>query len=593
MDAASQIRQSTWFSQLQAEQLQALAAMAQRQRLHSGQRLYAPGDAPDFLYLLLHGRLRVAAEHSMLSYVGRLEPLGELELLADEPRRAEVRAVRDSELLAFPRAPLLALLAAQAPTLLALTRLTLHRLRQAQRQQRAGLTEGGGCFALLPARPGVPVLPLAEALLQRFGGWPQARLITARHIEAALGEDLAQSALSDSEAGLRLSSWLQLMESRHRYLIYAAEHSDDAWALRCLRQADRVLILAEADAPPATPAVLHGLPEPLLAPVELVLLRPEGDASPQTREWCAQAQARAHYFLHPWSPRELDALARQVRGRGLGLVLGGGGARGFAHIGLIRALEQLQIPVHIAGGTSMGAFIAALLALGYDSVEMEHICRETFVNNNFLNDYTMPRVSLILGRRFLARLQEIFGEARIEDLRMSYYCISTSLTTGATVIHDHGPIAAWVGTSMAVPGVAPPIAYKGELLCDGGVVDNLPTDVMQALERGSIIASSVASARDIYAPGPALEFPDPFALFQKEHKRARPSFREILLRTATLTADTVIQREAAERADAYISMPVSDVGLFSWKSLDLLIARGYEHALAQLAPLREQLVGRE
>ena len=133
------------------------------------------------------------------------------------------------------------------------------------------------------------------------------------------------------------------------------------------------------------------------------------------------------------------------------------------------------------------------MASGFDSVEMTHIARETFVRNNYLNDYALPRVSLIRGRKFAARLLEIFGERQIEDLRRTYFCVSANLTTGATVVHDRGPLAVWVGTSMAVPGVAPPIAYEGDLLCDGGVVDNLPTDVMQSLERGSIVASNVST----------------------------------------------------------------------------------------------------
>lgn len=591
MDTEALIREAALFADLDAAQMRGLAALAHPLNLHSGQLLYAEDSPSDALYLLVSGRLRVTVRGEVQGYIRRLEPVGEAGVLAGEPRAAEVRAIRDSFLLRFASAPLLELLASRAPALLALTRLALVRLRQSQRQRHSTLTEGGGCFTLIPAGRDVPVLPLAEALLRRWGGWPEARLVTSRHVDAALGAGTAQTACEDAGASQALLAWLRALESRHPFLIYVADNAYDAWALRCLRQADRVLVVAEAEAEPCAVPAMKALPAALLAPVELVLLRQEGDASPHTRRWGETTGARAHYFLHPWSPAELDALARQVSGRGVGLVLGGGGARGFAHIGLIRALEQLQVPVHVTGGTSMGAFIAALAACGYDSVEIGHICAETFVNNNYLNDYTLPRVSLIQGRRFLNRLTDIFGERRIEDLRRSYYCISTNLSTGATVIHDHGPIAAWVGVSMAVPGIAPPIAYRGDLLCDGGVVDNLPTDVMQGLERGSIIACSVASLRDIRAPGPLQELPDPYALLQRQYRKLRPGFREILLRTATLTADTVIQREAAQRADAYISMPVGDIGLFNWKALDTLVARGYEHALAQLGPLRDSLAG--
>jgi NTE family protein len=198
-----------------------------------------------------------------------------------------------------------------------------------------------------------------------------------------------------------------------------------------------------------------------------------------------------------WDEAELESLSRQVTGRGVGLVLGGGGARGFAHIGLVRALRELQIPIDVVGGTSMGAFLSALIACGLDSVEMARVARDTFVRANFLNDYAIPRYGLIRGRKSAARLAEVFGERRIEDLRRPFFCVSTNLTTGSPMVHDSGPLAVWVGTSMAVPGFGPPVAYHGDLLCDGGVVDNLPTDVMQGLERGSIIASNVSTEGDL------------------------------------------------------------------------------------------------
>ncbi|MGQ0530075.1 MAG: patatin-like phospholipase family protein [Panacagrimonas sp.] len=592
MDAADILAQSPMFAALPEHELQALAQLAQRQDLHSGQVLYDQGEVAHSFYIVVSGRLRVSLDGGLLGYVGRGEPVGEMGVINGEPRGSSVHALRDTVVLRIASAPFLALLTREAPTLMTITRVMLGRLRQYQRTRRRAATRAQGALAILPASSSVPVQVLAEALVRRLGGWPHARLITAAHVDAALGEGAAQTAFDDASGCLRLRNWLNQLESRHPYLVLAAHRDDDLWAARCLRQADRVLVMAEASAPPTPIPALSQIPDGrLLAPVELVLLCPEGDRSPNTRAWCEVTAARAHYYLHPWAEDELASLARQITGRGVGLVLGGGGARGFAHIGLVRALKQLEIPVDITGGTSMGAFVSAMLACGFDPVEMTHVARETFVNNNYLNDYTLPSVSLIRGRRFFTRLIEIFGERRIEELRRSYYCISTNLTSGATVVHDHGLLAAWVGTSMAVPGVAPPVAWEGDLLCDGGVVDNLPTDVMQALERGSIIACSVSQSGDIRAPGRGRGEPEPDALLKKWIEGVRPRFSEILLRTATLTADTVFRKDAIERADVDIHMPVQDVGMFAWKRLDELVERGYQHALERLTPLREQLMG--
>lgn len=591
MDSLALLSQTPLFAGLAPETLARLAALSRQLDVPSGSRVFAAGEMPTHFYVVASGRLRVQSGERLVGYTGRFEPVGEVGLLAGEPRSADVHAIRDSVVLQIERTPFLQFLEEHPTALMALTRLMIGRLRQNQKQQRQAWSGGERAFAVIPAAPGLPVMALAEALVRRLGGWPQARLVGARHIDAALGAGLAQTPFESADDNARLMGGLNELEARHRYLVYASESHCDAWATRCMRQADRVLVLAEASAKPSRLPVLDLARERgLMAPVELVLLRAHCDPSPHTLEWRRVAGARSHYFLHPWHEPELAALTRQVTGRGIGLVLGGGGARGFAHIGLLRALEELEIPVDVTGGTSMGAFVAALVACGYDSVEMAQIARETFVKNNLLNDYVVPRVSLIRGRKFRSRLAEIFGEQSIEQLRRTYFCVTTNLSNGATVVHEDGSLASWVAGSMAVPGVAPPIAWKGELLCDGGVVDNLPTDVMQSLERGSIIACNVSMESDIRVPGIGLDGPDFDVLFRPwTGQGRRPSLAEIISRTATLTADTTGMRMAAERADHYVRMPVQGFGMFDWRRLEELVERGYEHALVQLAPLREDL----
>lgn len=585
VEAQSFFRSLSVFEALSDSFCTELAALSVPVTLDAGACLYAEGDAPTHVWFLAHGRLRASAGERLLGLIGRGEPVGEIGVIAGAPREASVTALRDSRLWRVDAAAFLELLRAHADALLATSKLLITRMRESDRQRRQVATGRQGTFAVVPASADTPVTRLAETLVGDLGGWPTVRLLTARHVDAALGAGAAAAAHDGGDGAARIHRYLAELESRHRYLILVADDVDSAWARCCLRQADRILMLVEAEASPRRPAALDELPPASLrAPIELVILRSDGDPSPHTRAWLRAVEARAHYFVHPWHAADLAALARQISGRGLGLVLGGGGARGFAHIGLLRALDELGVAVDVLGGTSMGAFVAALAACGFDPVEMRQIARETFVRNNFLNDYSLPRVSLIRGQRFRSRLAEIFGARLIEDLRRSYYCISTNLTTGATMAHQHGPLREWVGVSMAVPGVAPPIAHEGELLCDGGVVDNLPTDVMQDLERGTILACNVSATGDLAAPGCGVDGPDPRALLDWRGPRRRPGFGEILLRTATLTSDTRIARDAAERADLLITMPVQDTGMFDWGALDSLIERGYTHAMETLSP---------
>jgi NTE family protein len=594
MDYAALLAQAPLAGYMPETTLRRMVDLAEPLHLHGGQYLYREGESPDYFYMVAGGRLRVTGNEALIGHIGFGEPVGEAGTITGEARSATVRAVRDSVVLRLPRADFLDFLNHHAPAAVALTRRLIFRLRQSNRERQRAAALGQTTLTVFPASPNAPAMALAETLARAMSGFPAARVISAAHVDATFGSGSAQAAYSDAALSRRLGEWICELERRHRHLIFVADGNDSAWALRCLRQADRVLVLAEADMPPsAAPALSQwrGSEQPL-APVELVLLRPEGDPSPHTMDWQQATGARARYFLHPWDAQELEALKRQISGRGVGLVLGGGGARGFAHIGLLRALEQLDIPVDVCGGTSMGAFISALVACGLDSVEVAQTARETFIENNYLNDYTLPRVSLIKARKFLRRLRAIFGERRIEELRRTYYCMSTNLSTGAAVVHDYGPLAEWVGTSMAVPGVAPPIAWQGDLLCDGGVINNLPTDVMQSLERGIVIACSVSAEGDIRLPGAGLEWPDPEALLNKPRlKPARaPHFSEILLRTATLASDTTLAQAAAERADIYLRMPVQGYGMFDWPKLDALIDIGYDQAMRQLEPLRDSLM---
>ncbi len=590
-DYVASLKKVAAFSTLPDEALRALAGMAQAQRLISGQRLYRSGDPPRFLHVLVHGRLQVRKEQRILGYVNRYELLGEMGVIAAEARNSTIYAQRDCLLLNLPAGAFMALIRDYPDTLVSLSRLIISRGRDALNPRQKQANADGGTLAVVPAIRDIPAMLMAEALAGHMSGWPETRLVSAAHIDSVFGAGFSHTPQDGSDADVALCAWLASLEHQHRFVMYVADNGTDTWSLRCLRQADRILLVAESGQKPQATPVLDTLRAGgLVAPVELVLLRPMGDAAPHTLDWLEATGARAHYFLHPWAKHEIAALARQISGRGIGLVLGGGGARGFAHIGLIKALEQLGIPVDVVGGTSMGAFVAALLACGFDSTEMIHIAHETFVARNYLNDYTLPKVSLIRGERFHQRLITIFGERRIEELRRTYYCISTNLTTGMPGIHDSGPLGSWVGTSMCVPGVAPPIAFEGELLCDGGVVNNLPTDVMAQLERGVIIACNVGSIGDMAAPGAGMDEPDQSALLHWKSEGQPPSLSEILMRTATLTSDTITLQASIDRADTYLRMPIDDIGMFEWLRMDELVQRGYEHGLEVLTPLREKLL---
>ncbi len=555
----------------------------------SGRTVVERGTASDSIYIVATGRLcAVLPDGSIAGTIGRLEPIGEIGALSGEPRVASVHAVRDSLLLRLPGDHLYDVITRHPEALIEMTRVIIHRLRHNREAQRVERHRQTRSFAVIPATPGIDAAMVARQLSMALSPVCAPVLIDAAAVDAALGPGASQARTDDGEPNQRLVSYLNQIEIERTHLIYLAGSDADPWARRCMRQADRILFVVDARTPAMATAMVDELRNcGTRAPVDLVMIRPEGAEAPALFSWRERVGAQSHYFVRREHGADFASLARQLTGRGVGLVLGGGGARGFAHIGLLRALRELQIPVDVVGGSSMGAFFSALLACGYDYHEILHIARETFVRNNHLNDYLFPTVALIRGRKFVRRLREIFDERLVEDLRKPFFCVSTNLTRGNALVHDRGPLYLWVATSMAVPGVAPPVVYRGELLCDGAVVNSLPTDVMQAMDRGPIVASDVSTEGGIAVPG--IEGPDPEGLLRLRGGNDRPRLFSIMFRTATLTSESGTAQRAA-RADVYLRMPVNGVALFDWKKLDDVVERGYRHALEHLEPMRDRLL---
>ena len=588
MDFLPILSQCRLFAGLTPPALARLQTLCTVQELRGGETLFTVGQPAEFLYIVVLGRLRaVLADGIVAGDITRLEPVGEIGLLSGEPHGADVHALRDTLLLRIGRDDLLDFVVTYPAALLEMTRVIVHRMRRNQRQAILDTARHAQSMAIMPAHAGIDIADLTRRMQQALesSGSPVQCLDVAR-VEAAMGVGAAERLLADADAHQRLMNWLDEHERSGSSLLYCAGTENNAWAECCMRQCDRVLVVADAARAPADDAMLDTLRRlALRVPVNLLLLRPDQAPPGDVAGWRKQVGATTHHFLRPDSARDYASVARQLTGRGLGLVLSGGGSRGFAHIGLMRALEELNIPIDVAGGTSMGAFFSSLLACGFNSREVTEIARETFVSHNYLNDYVLPRVSLIRGRKFLNRLHTIFGERRIEELRTPYFCVSTNLTQAKTMVHDSGPLFTWVGTSMAIPGVAPPMVYQGDLLVDGAVTNSLPTDVMQELGRGPIIASDVSTEGGLKAPG--IEGPDPEALLRRDGNSAQVSLIDILFGGMALTSESGVKLRAS-RADLYLRMPVAGIALFAWKRLDEIAQRGYEHAMQQLVEFKKE-----
>jgi predicted acylesterase/phospholipase RssA len=397
--------------------------------------------------------------------------------------------------------------------------------------------------------------------------------------------DDRQAAAGEDDYGVLLDR----IERDHDQVVLAAPEPDprDAWSAFCVRAADRVVGVCDgAESPPLGLAEIGRL-----RGCDLVVTAVRGAA--RLDAWVeALAPASVRVVREPGGQGPaVESLARRLAGRSVGLVLSGGGARAFAHVGVLQGLVDAGVAVDRVAGCSGGAYVGAQFAMGRSPAEIGEMCRREFVDANPLNDYTLPLVAITRSQKGNAMMRRTFGDARFEELEREFFCVSCDMISSELVVHRRGLLIPAVSASMTLPGILPPRSHEGRLLLDGGVLNNLPVDVMAASGEGPVIASDV-SAR--YQP-PAMR---PQRARRPRAARLAAAVRRVLVGTDALLpsfSETVIRSillgsidtaEAAQRyADVVIEPQVAGVGLLEWNRMDDMVdagRRAAEEALAKV-----------
>ena len=584
-DFISLLRETPLFQAISDDGLRALRSQVEVITLHGGELLIQQGDTDDRLYLLLSGRLRAVRTSSegkeqILGDITPGETVGEMAILGRHERSATVRAIRDSELVQFSRTAFEKLVTNAPEVAIHLARLLVTRLQQVL--AGPSVPTAPRTIAIIPRDAGVPIAAFSARFAGALSCFDTTCHVTRARAAGQLGH--GTGAMAAGRENGRLLEWFQACERDHRFVVYEAELSGSAWTDQCVRQADQVVIVGNAT---STDTGGPSAWERTSARRDLVVLREGGGAVSAVAPAIEAHRPALHHHIAATSDTDFERLTRLVTNRAVGVVLGGGGARAFAHIGVLRALAEASIAVDMIGGTSMGAVMAAQYASGWDHATMMAETRKAFVESRSLFDYTLPFMSLIGGRRFVRLLSTMFGETRIEDLPLKYFCVSTNLTRGETMVHESGPLAKWLCASISVPGLAPPVFHDGSMFSDGSVLNTVPADVMRGFGRGKVIAVDVTARVDVSVDRAYRETPtasqvlwsrlNPFAATLHV-----PSIYRILLRTTMLNSLQSVER-LQRTADLYIHPPVERVDTLNWKALARAVELGYTAAQKALS----------
>jgi NTE family protein len=533
-----------------------------------GMTLFEAGEPPDALYVVVSGSLGAYAPspegHRRL--VGRImtgETVGEMALISGKPRNATVIALRDTELGRLPRAAFEKLMLSHPQGLLRISQLMAQRLDSAQRQVR-GRRAIPRTFAVVPNDAGAGAATFAAQF--------------ATHLEK-----LGRTELVWSQRGAdHTSQWFHSIERANDFVVYVCDATATSWSKLCLRQADAVLLLAQAESKSVDWPVAHGAAENATTQqrTELVLLHENGIAPGSTARWLDLKPGLPHH--HVRTTADIARIARLLTGNALGIVLSGGGARGFAHIGVLRAIREAGLTIDAVGGTSIGAIIAAGFALEWTDAELVARVRRSFVDTNPLNDYTLPLVSLVSGRKVSGLLKREFADVAIEDIPLPFFCVSSNLTTGQLAVHRRGELWRWLRASVAIPGVLPPVVHNRELFVDGATINNLPVDVMRDAGVGYVIGVDVGADRVFTSDIVESDMPPFWNLFEWfSGRRQRVSILQILWRAGMI--NSAGNRAARhELSDLLLQPPLEQIDVLNWKAFDRAIEAGYGYAISRV-----------
>jgi len=570
------------------EQVRQVAARSEWRSLRDGDTLFRQGEAADAWYLVTSGRLQVLRAtgqgqgEEIVGEVGRGDSLGEAALLTGELRDATVRAVRDTELIRLSGVAFMQLLEAHPALLLQVARTLVRRARRdvthAHRPPEI--------IAVVLGQHGLPMHQIARGLADALGVLGKTLHVTTDRLRQwGVCADVAEMGV-DHPGWLRFSTWVEERLTDCEFLVLEADGHATEWTRRCVATADEVVeVVHTRREQTAVPNASEARAASSHTQRTLLLVHPASTRIPtETSEWLRRHPASRHFHVREERASDLGRVARLIARKGVGLVLGGGGARGFAHLGVMRACEASGLAIDCLAGTSMGAIMACQYAMGLSMDELMRL-NHRMVEIKPFTEYTVPMISLVAGHRAERAFHETFGDACMEDLWLPCVAVSANITTSTIVVHDRGLARRAARASSALPGILPPVVEGAHLLVDGGVVNNLPADVVRQRWGGRVLAVNVSTKEDLAVSSSGLPGPWPLLLSRVVPGRAplqSPLITEIVMRTMMLGSYAHTERMLRE-ADVAMCPDVERFGLLEFEALEAIADVGYRAGIAALA----------
>ncbi|KAF8326402.1 uncharacterized protein EI90DRAFT_3146562 [Cantharellus anzutake] len=606
-------------------------------QVSAGQVLWRPGETSDSFYIVINGRLRVLGEDEkgnmkVLNEFGQGETVGELDVITSSPRTTTLHAIRDTELVRMPLTLFNAISVRHPKTTIQLLRMIATRVKESASGSKPETDIGKNpnlkTVAILPTAKNVPVAAFAKKLqtaLEEVGA-PTSYLT-----QASVTNHLGAHAFTKM-GKLKIAAWLADQEQRYRIVLYVADSPVNAqWTQTCIHQADSIMLVCMGNDPSIGEYERLLLSTKTTARKELILLHPGRHVVPgSTREWLKiRPWIHTHFHVElpgmlgrkppttldptgmaafkklkkqvevsigkyrgprpvsrrPDSANDFSRLARRLIGKSVGVVLGGGGARGISHLGVLRALEEQGIPVDMIGGTSIGAFVSGLYA--HEADLFSSIGRAKHFSGRMANiwriisDVTYPIVAYTTGHEFNRSIYKSFYDLHIEDMWLPFFCNTTNILTSTHEIHTSGYAWRYIRASMTLVGLLPPLSDNGKVL----------VSTMISMGASAVVAVDVGAVDDTTP----RDFGDSISGWWLLINRLNPfsstpgvpPITEIQSRLAYVSSVKTLADAKVMKGCWYMPVPVQEFTTLQFGKFEEIFKRGYEAATKMLEDWKE------
>lgn len=582
------LRASSVFGTLEGSVLQDLADVLSIQTVRGGETVVHEGDAATSMLFVIRGALRVSRRDASgrLLLFNEVRPgasFGEVGLILQQPRAADVSALRDSTLAVLHRSDYEDLIKRHP---LELNRVFVQAIYNFLRHNIQANRRHAESVVVVPLHNDADAAEVAQGLAKAFAKQGSTHCFS-------LAEN---SSFSHADAD-RYSEEIarqEVLNDEFDYLIYEAGIGFSPWTQRAFRQADQVIYVGNAGSSQKIESLERQLMQEPGYPMKrrhLVVLHPSGTEYPTgVSSWRFGRDVERIYPTRRENQEDYERLTRFLTGQAVGIVLGGGGARGFAHLGVLKALHEAGVPIDLIGGNSMGALIGAQYAC---DISLDEIRERTQKFAAGGERPTFPLISLVSGNRVRRDLIKMFGDLQVDGLWRPYFAAACNLTKGCTTVQDSGPLWRAVLASNSPAGLFPPVPFQGDLLVDGAILENVPVAAMRmrlgtANERrrgnGTIIAVDVDVQEELSAPHELSKlsvWSTVKELLLSKSKRS-PTIGQIMYRAGHIGG--LNQRgQTIGQSDHYLEPPVSQFSMMGYRHAAEIAEVGYRYTLEQMS----------